>query len=110
MSNPKNVAWGEVEIEPNTDDDDFDLRSRSNFRQRTLSPRERLLSPESPPKKTKKSTSLKNSVKTTEKIGKKKAKTVSTQTNFDIPVVVSPPWIPQPEDASRPQCPWLYYL
>ena len=94
MSNSKIVAWGKVEIEPYTDDDDFELRSRSNFRQRTLSPGERLLSSESPPKKTRKRTSLKNSVKTTTKICKKKAKTVSTQTNFDIPVVVSPVKLP----------------
>ena len=83
MNTNKNVAWGEVKFTAHDDDDDFILNSTAGYRQRTLSPRERLLPTESPPKKQKKRSNLKNPCN-------KKSKTVSTQTNFVAPAVVSP--------------------
>ena len=54
MSANKNVAWGKIEFSLYTDDDDFVKDTTTSLRQRTLSPRERILPPDSPTKKRRK--------------------------------------------------------
>ena len=87
MSNKKNAAWGTIEYGNNADDDNFVSKSTDHYKQRTLSPRERVLSPESPVKKSRKKTQLKTSIHSAKN---KRSKTISTQTHFDAPSLISP--------------------
>ena len=90
MSKDKKVVCGAINYAPCRDDDNFVSSSRENYRQRTLSPRERLLPPESPINNTKKRAATKKQSPLSKTKATKKSKTVSTQTDFNLPAVASP--------------------
>ena len=80
MEKEKSVGWGKVNFVPHADDDDFIAKPASCMRQKTLSPRERLLPPDSPLKKTKKRVHSKVSPPDMKQYPSKKKRSISTQT------------------------------
>ena len=90
MSANKNVAWGKIEYQAHADADNFVQSPMTSLRQRTLSPRERLLPPESPAKKTKKRSSTKKLTRKHKQEILQKSKSVATQTDQDKINVLTP--------------------
>ena len=86
--NTKNNAWGKIIFETFEDDNEVMISTKSSMRQRTLSPRGRLL-PESPVKKLKVSTASKVSPHINKQSYPTQVKMVATQTTFDIAATVT---------------------